>query len=166
MTQQYEHLLKEAVGFYEHGDAVLEALLHKAGEGDENARYILHSTLNRGMDGLEIAKRRGTDPGLINFFTKKRMAWSWRRHAPLGALEQLVFLASLTYAIIVKEAGPKTGIQLSQVGFVLGLDTLTKLMHFIATDSEIVIDKPFPYSQDEMRRSFEEHSPNIERAWG
>ena len=140
------------------GNATVRAILTEAKRGKPIAGEILRICVETLKTTLLKNQREGKpSAGVTNVFTGERLEWSWQRKPPAGALDQCLFFATLIYAQIVTASAPKHDVPLSQSGLLIDRDVLHDLMHIVATDSQLRFDAPFPYSQNEMKRSLEEH---------
>lgn len=141
------------------GNAIVRAILTEAKRGMPIAGEIIRSCVDT-LKTLLLTKKAAGDsmPGVTNIFTGERLPWSWERKPPAGALDQCLFFATMIYAQIVRNAMPSIGVPLSQSGLLIDRDVLHDLMHIVATDKRLRFDAPFPYTQDEMKRSLEEHA--------
>src|SRR5579872_1225991 len=102
------------------GNATVRDILREARRGKPIALEIIRSCVTNLKTALLKKKRAGdVAAGITNFFTGERLAWSWERKPPAGALDQLLFFATLAYAQIVTSAAPPNSVPLSQSGLLI-----------------------------------------------
>lgn len=141
------------------GNTLVGDILTQAKRGQPIALEIIRSCVEDVKKQLLKKKQDGKPaPGVTNIFTGERLPFSWERVPPAGALDQCLFFATLIYALVVTNVTPPNSVPLSQSGLLIDRDILHDLMHVVATDSKLHFDAPFPYSQNEMKRSLEEHA--------
>ncbi len=144
------------------GNATVRDILTEAKRGTPIALEIIRSCVETLKTTLLQKKRDGSpNPGVTNIYTGERLPWSWERKPPAGALDQCLFFATLAYAQIALASVPKHDVPLSQSGLLIEADVLHDLMLIVATDTRLTFPAPFPYTQEEMRRAFEEHVPSL-----
>lgn len=145
------------------GNATIRAILTEAKRGKPIALEIIRSSVENTKTALRKKQRAGdTSAGITNFLTGERLPWSWERVSQTRALDQCLFFATLAYAQIARSAAPDNDVPLSQSGLLIDPDVLCDLMQFVATDTQLAFPAPFPYTQNEMRRAFEERMAHTE----
>ncbi len=117
----------------------------------------LRLAVEQAQGRMKLAHDKGGSPGITNIFTGVRVPLNWqKRHG--GCYDLLLWLATVTHACII--AGERV---LSETPVLTDTDILRDLMRFIVTDTGISIKTPFPYTQTDMRRAFEEWNTGQER---
>ncbi len=135
-------------------DMTVKYILRVAAGKEEGPRALATRTLRlaieQAQERMKLAHDKGRSPGITNLFTGVRVPLDWSRR-PNGAYDLLLWLASVALAEIAAN-----GRTFSETPIMTDAETLREIMRFVAHDSGISIKAPFPYTQQEMRRAFEE----------
>ena len=140
---------------------LVRSMLQSAFAGDVEVCGVLRMVVDEAKDQLLAARKAGRKPSATNFETGQRQPWTWER-SHNGAYNQLLFLGIVVYALIVYHTAVGNAV-LSQTAIATDTSVYRDVMKFLATDTQLKFDLPFPYTHAEMRRAYGRCFTNNER---